>query len=365
MKANKLYFPNLDGLRTVAFLIVFFGHCFFLFDYKPGMPMLKVLITLFTHADLGVNFFFVLSGFLISYLLLAEKHKNGKINIQTFYIRRVLRIWPVYFMVILLALALSLIPFLSFSLSNVRFGLVATFLTNIDLVYYNISSVPISVLWSVAVEEQFYLVLPLLILCFGKKVFKAFPLFIVLSFFFRLYHYGNSNIMLYHTFSVASALFVGCILAYLALETRFIEWLNRLPKSVISIVYLFLVLAIVLRRGWFGGAFGTSIDSLVFSILFGFVIVEQNYCQHSFYKMKNLKILTGLGKYTYGLYAYHIIFICLIEGYYFKFFGQMNNPLVYVGLYILALASSILFAMASYHLMETPFLKLKEKFSPK
>ena len=93
--SNKVFFPNLEGLRFFAFFVVFINHAFAsLGYYNPSKTFVFVRTHFLLNGNLGVSFFFVLSGFLITYLLLKEKELTGKINIKNFYLRRVLRIWP-------------------------------------------------------------------------------------------------------------------------------------------------------------------------------------------------------------------------------------------------------------------------------
>ena len=104
--AAKIFFPDLDGLRTLAFLFVFIQHGLwgsFEFLNIPDSSVLSRIIYGVTNGGTGVSIFFVLSGFLITYLLLMERNVMGRINVGYFYIRRVLRIWPLYFAVILFA----------------------------------------------------------------------------------------------------------------------------------------------------------------------------------------------------------------------------------------------------------------------
>ncbi len=99
---KTVYFKNLDGLRFFAFLAVFISHATLFLGYSnlsPAFYSIKKYILV--NGDVGVSFFFVLSGFLITYLLLKEKDGYGKISLKNFYIRRILRIWPVYFTTIL------------------------------------------------------------------------------------------------------------------------------------------------------------------------------------------------------------------------------------------------------------------------
>ena len=101
------YFPHLDALRAIAALFVIFEHLSYWFLYPPT-PFYDALKTVFSFGGnggrLGVIFFFVLSGFLITYLLLRDEASNGRINVGHFYMRRILRIWPLYFLIVILAL---------------------------------------------------------------------------------------------------------------------------------------------------------------------------------------------------------------------------------------------------------------------
>ena len=95
---TAIVFPHLDGLRFFCFFVVFLFHGFSTTSAEVAQSSAYRFVRfLFRHGDLGVNFFFVLSGFLITYLLLEEKQRHGRIHIGYFYIRRMLRIWPLYF----------------------------------------------------------------------------------------------------------------------------------------------------------------------------------------------------------------------------------------------------------------------------
>ena len=96
---EKLFFPNLDGLRFFCFFIVFLYHCNeAIFRRINNVDEKAVVNFLFQNGNTGVNIFFVLSGFLITFLLIKEKELNGTIVLKNFYIRRVLRIWPLYYL---------------------------------------------------------------------------------------------------------------------------------------------------------------------------------------------------------------------------------------------------------------------------
>ena len=101
---KKIHFENLDGLRFLCFLSVFFFHSFHTdFDSIKSTSIFQLIKRdIFGNGNLGVNFFFVLSGFLITYLLIEEKKLNGQINIKKFWIRRMLRIWPLFYLCVII-----------------------------------------------------------------------------------------------------------------------------------------------------------------------------------------------------------------------------------------------------------------------
>ncbi len=362
-KHIAVYFPNLDGFRTISFLIVFFGHCYILFDFGNTTIILKYVNKIFGRPSIGVHFFFVLSGFLISYLLLVEQNSYKKINIGAFYMRRILRIWPVYFMVVLIALLLSFIEKPFYSLHDSYWLQIGFFLTNFNLAGIGISSLPITVLWSVAVEEQFYLMLPLLLIIFSKRVFYIFPVFIFLAFIFRVNNVDNYMVTEFHTFSVCSSLFIGCILAYLVLYHNLSKLFETMNKYLIMAIYLIFFIFHIYRDKLFSSTTASIWVNFIYALFFAFIIMEQNYAKFSFYKMQHFKLLSAIGKYTYGLYAYHMIFISLLLVFIPNYINPKDNYFVYFSLWILALVLSFGFAKLSYVFMEKPFLSLKKKFS--
>lgn len=357
------YFPNLDGFRTIAFLIVFLGHCFVLFDYGGRNFMVKLLNKLFGKPGAGVHFFFVLSGFLISYLLLKEIQRNNKIDIRAFYVRRVLRIWPVYYTVIIIALLLSFVSRPFYSLHDANFWMIGTFLTNYNLAQTGIASLPITVLWSVSVEEQFYLILPLLISLFTRKVFYIFPLFIISAVVFGAMHTHNIMLVEFSTLSVCGSLFLGCISAYFVVYHHLADFFSKLKKQYIFIAYLLFFSLHIYREKIFAIDKSNVWLYFIYSFFFSFFILEQNYAKNSFYKMKNFKLLTVWGKYTYGLYAYHITVISILMIFIPQYINPKGNVFLYFSLWIVALAGSLGIARLSYRFIEKPFLKMKDKFS--
>src|SRR6187402_1609381 len=159
----KVYFKNLDGIRFFAALFVLLQHSFgFRNGYSPGYPFLNHC---FEYTGIiGVNLFFILSGFLISYLLLIEKDTTKTVSYRNFYIRRVLRIWPLYLGYGLVLTFFS--PYVSerlglgnntdFTQMLINMVFLFLFSVNVQIAFLGDNKGIFEISWSVCVEEQFY-----------------------------------------------------------------------------------------------------------------------------------------------------------------------------------------------------------------
>ncbi len=382
MQKVKIHFPNLDGLRFCAFFSVFIAHSLHLMGYIHPNPIVnRSLYYILSNGDLGVNFFFVLSGFLITYLLFKEQEFIGKVDIKRFYLRRILRIWPVYFVVV--AIGFMLVPNLAFVTaikSTIPFSIdipmstlpwYICFGANFDLVFTGVKSLVVVILWSVSVEEQFYLVWPVLIQLFKNHITKIIGTIILLSFVYRFVNYNNYAALSYSTWSVVSDLAIGSLAAYFTFfRPAFVSFFGKIRKNHILLAYVAGVGFILLRKyfHYFNDKFVhvfMPFEALVLSVFFAFIILEQNFAENSFYKIGNLKFISRLGKISYGLYCYHSLAI-VITLLVFQYAGLRHGPpstLVYLSEVVTALFVSIAISACSYRFMEQRFIALKGKFS--
>jgi peptidoglycan/LPS O-acetylase OafA/YrhL len=378
---TRIFFPNLDGLRFIAFFVVFVNHAAGCLDYTNSNTTYNFIRSRFLlGGDLGVNLFFTLSGFLITYLLLKEKELYGRINIPNFYMRRILRIWPVYFLVVFICL--FIIPLfhqqipaafpLSFDTGRLNPWLYAGFLGNFDYIYHGISNVLIGVLWSVSIEEQFYLFWPLIIAFIpGRFLLSTFISIVIAATLFRFFcsDGGNAMILKYHSLSCMSDLAIGAILAFFSTKNSFIEKISSIPRWAIILVYLFFFIIIPFRA--FIWKFGihyvhvASILPLILSAFFAFFILEQNYAKNSFYKLSRFPLISSLGKYTYGMYCYHMIVYFLVLYIFYLCGLNIFHPGKYIFIFevVISFACTIFFSVFSYRYLESGFLRLKQRFA--
>jgi len=371
MPNNKLYFENLDGLRFFCFLAVFFFHSFITdipaITQDPLYNFFKV--SLFGNGFLGVNFFFVLSGFLITYLLIKEKMENHFINIRNFWMRRVLRIWPLYFVCVFYGFVIF--PFTKIFAGGVpnetaNPWLYLSFLSNFDSIYNGLpDAIGLGVLWSVAVEEQFYLTWPLMLFFFPVKKFWI-PLCCILvsSVVFRaIYDVPLLNEL--HTLSCIGDMAIGGLGGWLMLQLpSFKNRICNVPRPVIIFIYFLFVFVFLFRDEFLLSNFWLRVfERPIISGIMLCIILEQCFAKNSFYKMGRFKWASRLGIITYGLYCIHVFVISAIRGL-TKMAGLNKQVWEVVFLEtIISLLISIAIGLISYRFFEAPFLRLKEKFS--
>lgn len=366
-KKEKVFFPNLDGLRFFSFFIVFLAHSLAtdLTSVKEAGWYRYFKVKLFSDGDLGVSFFFVLSGFLITYLLLKEKELNHRIDVISFYIRRALRIWPLYFFCVFFG-------FVVFPMLKLRFGqtpnetadplLCSTFLNNFNAIINGTpDSSVLAVLWSVAIEEQFYLVWPLLFFVVsGKRYSYIFFVIIAASLLYRIF---GKDVDI-HTLGVISDMAIGGLGAYVSYKNDHLKSVfEKLPRQIHLLPYIMAVVFIFFKVELFSLPLLFILKRVIVAFFFLWIILEQNFNPLSYFKISNLKTISWLGKYTYGLYCLHTIAI-LITATVMKKAGlnQHDWQLLLIEL-PLSLLVSILMAYTSYHVYEKHFLKLKDRFS--
>lgn len=368
---KRVFFENLDALRFFCFLSVFFFHSFHTeFDHIRSSSTYHLIKSeIFGNGNIGVNFFFVLSGFLITYLLIEEKKLLGQINLKKFWIRRILRIWPLFY-------ACVLFGFFGFPLIKEAFGEMSTetasiiyyltFLNNFDFISNGVPDASIlSVLWSIAIEEQFYLVWPILLYFVPQKYYWLVPCLVLLvSIAFRAYY--DSYIMHeMHTLSCIGDMAIGAIGAWLVIRFQtFKGFIKRLKKYQLLIIYLLFFSVFLLRDDILQKMYVLRvIERPLIAIVILVIILEQNYCANSIFKLSRFKIISRLGRISYGLYCLHFIGILAATTITKKLF--INTELWQV-LFLdtaLALSITIFIAAISYKFYEKPFLTFKRKFT--
>jgi peptidoglycan/LPS O-acetylase OafA/YrhL len=311
MNSEKIYFKNLDSIRFIAATMVYFQH-----GLRPAIKFLEIkniyvekLLNTISNGELGVQIFFVLSGFLITYLLITEHEMNKKINLKYFYIRRVLMIWPLYCLVV--AYSFFLLPFLETSIGNTpRVGANLlwhlTFLSNFDIMnvekyFHGSSTLSQGITWSVSIEEQFYLFWPLIFFVFPKRLWIHSILVIIgASILFRILNNDDSFVLYYHTFSVIGDLGIGAVFAYLIKEYNKVK--TFFEKSSTWTHLLFMIFSFFIcffSDSLFKFQYGNSIGRVFISFSFALIISAQALTKsESKFNLCNFSFANKWGKYT-------------------------------------------------------------------
>lgn len=362
IKSNN-YFSNLNGVRCIAASMVIISHIELgksYFGIANKFESLKHL------GALGVSLFFVLSGFLITFLLLEEKSKNGQINIKFFYLRRILRIWPLYFLIVILSIFILPhikwfdIPNFSLDLdSNFEFiKVIVLFLFFLTNILISIKLVPFATqTWSIGTEEQFYLIWPLII----NRTEKLEKLFILIIFFYNLLNVVIRNsifseIKYFSLFQNYISLIQLDSLAFGALGACLLFKKSKILSRIINnfSFFFFLLLLII------GVIFYSHI--IYFRSIFTaicFVVIILNLVRNEMLtNVLENKFFFKMGEISYGLYMYHQIIIAMCINVLLKY-DKFNNSL----LYIFTFAITILISILSYKFLEKPFIQKKKHYT--
>jgi len=362
----KIYFPNLNGLRLIAAFLVIIHHIEQIksrFDIETywHVPFISII------GKLGVVLFFVLSGFLITYLLLTEEHSFEKISIKNFYIRRILRIWPLYFLIILLSFLvlphISLFDIPNFSNDDLyshlilKLFLYAIFLPNIVLSFFGI--VPYaSHTWSIGTEEQYYLVWPIILKYFKKQRFLLMCFVVVFYLAVRSFLFVDYSDFLpykkiikdfWSTFNI-DCMAIGGGYAVILFQKN--KLLKILQNNILFYATIIFTIVLMIK-----GVFIPYFHYEFYSVLFGIIIL--NFASNNTIKLSlENKVLNYLGNISYGLYMYHPIGIVLA-----LYICRYTNLITNWFIYPLTFVFTIILAGLSYKYFEAYFLKFKNKFS--
>jgi len=360
---QTIYFGGLNGLRAIAAIAVLFSHTtqgfsgfglntFVFGKHADGNPVATTL------AGFGVSMFFALSGFLITYLLLEEK-KTQEVSIKNFYIRRVLRIWPLYYTYLVISILTMIFFDIPLGLSVFYYVFL---LANMPFVFGGGIHF-VGHYWSLGVEEQFYAFWPwivkkvkpilktTIIICTSLILLKCFLRFIDIqinkgnmSWPYEMLHATRFHCMLIGA--------IGAIL-YFQHNRLFLKLSDNIVTQSIS--WLVIVLAAINKFHIM-----SFLDNEFVSVVTVFIIIGQIQKKNRLINL-DIRIFDFIGKISYGIYIIHPLIIF----YWSKIlvFENKNNALNYLLVYFLVFTTTISIAYLSYHFFEKKILRLKEKYS--
>jgi len=365
--SEKGYFPNLNGLRAIGAFIVLCSH-FYFFRMLMGYQEIQWFPI---PGKVGVALFFSLSGFLITSLLFRELEKTRTIRLKDFYIRRMLRIWPLYYLILLLGffvmnrIGIFKVPVLS---DRMYTDITWWNILNIILIIPNFTHYYIPYTdqrWSIIDEELFYLIQPallrtfrnryVLVFCFCLIVFSS-EIFSGLVHVLGLDRHLSSNVVeaVSNQLEYLGCIAIGCIFSALYYKREAItkKWLfNKWTQAAIIVLILaFCAISYFVKHN------ELYFDLRWYSLLFAVVVLNAALNPQTIYRLEN-RVLVFLGKISYGIYMYHMfclgVSFVIARVLFQNFWGQ------YVVYAALGVGLTILVSWASYRWLESFFLRLK------
>jgi peptidoglycan/LPS O-acetylase OafA/YrhL len=379
---SEKHFPALDGLRGLAALMVVAFHS--TGHYVLTNTFDKAYLRATSLLWVGVDLFFVLSGFLITNILLDSKHSSNYLRV--FYGRRIVRIFPLYYS--FLAVIYFLLPLLGSQPSKQMTDIqpwLWTYTANINLAFYGWPDGNVGHLWTLAIEEQFYLVWPLIVLLAGERSLRrgiiatliAIPFMRAASLAMGL----SPFFILGFTLTHMDGLLLGALIS-IGIRNGIIERLSSyrslmtfLDRTISGIVFGFIfVYCFVLRNDQFifnffrWPAYLQCVGFTLISLPMAYTVMRAaSSVPNVLQRVLNFKYLRIAGKYSYALYVLHVP-ICVWAGAHFPVPGILRslppawsllNSIYFI---LVQFILSITAAVISWHLLEKHFLKLKKYF---
>ena len=369
----RFYLPELDVLRCLAFLAVFLQHAFqktpaYYFPEFHRDWVGRAVSILAWSGGYSVDLFFLISAFLITQLLLREQEATGKLDVRRFYIRRILRIWPLYF-VYLFGAAVAGIFVAQFHIAAKWLIVLLLMSGNIGNALWGWTPVFIaSQLWSISLEEQFYLLWPLVVRRGRPRTLVATALaMIAVSVIARTICWFVSapgSFVWTNTLTRLDPFAAGILLGSWAMHQRF------RPRAVTRVSLLVIGIATMLIVSAWCDPYWSPNSAL--TLFLGYPVVTLG-CVAIFLSfigmslnLANLttRVLAYLGKISYGLYIWHMLALELARkalALPIPLLGEWADSSVFIAMCALGLTIAV--SAASYRFLETPFLRLKSRFA--
>ena len=340
--------PSLDGLRAISIVLVLVAHC--VARVPDGSSLHNALRAVATNGTTGVSVFFVISGFLITTLLQREDKSTGRISLKDFYVRRVFRIIPAYVAFVAVVALAAKAGWITVGARSFVRALTFTMDYEVDRSWY------LGHTWSLSVEEQFYLVWPLLMyFCRKRTLILIASGVIVLEPLIRMSTYfldpSVRSIIIYMGHTRADMISFGCLLA-LVFDTPFLDrFATRFARGLPALLAAgFLLLISPLLNFFLKGGYqflvGYTLEGLAITVVLLYLVLHP---ERPVGRPFNSHWMTHIGVLSYSLYLWQELFLGAER-------QSVARLAVGVGLALLA-------AEASYHLVEQPMLGLRVRLA--
>ncbi len=319
-------------------------------------------MSLIELCSMGLCLFFTLSAYLITSILLAEHEKNGVISVRKFYIRRILRIWPLYFFGIALGIGFAILFQRSSDITGFVWYLL--FAGNLYCIAFGWMANPFSPLWTISIEEQFYFVWPWVIRWFSRRGMIACAFLFIVAANITLFILGQRHANMgrevwANTFVQFEMFAVGILLAF---AKNHLAWRNTGIGLLLilagPLLWFFTCLHFYYQQspGSVAAISGPNLVVHYLLITLGCAAILHGFCMIGPSHFPDWA--TYLGKISYGLYVYHILAIDFSHALLVSFHGTT----FVVASALVALSLTIVMAVISYAFLESPFLRIKKRY---
>jgi peptidoglycan/LPS O-acetylase OafA/YrhL len=337
--------PSLDGCRAISILLVVLAHLCETPAFRAFDPYARFM---YHFGPYGVEVFFVISGFIITTLLLNEEHRNGSVSIKKFYIRRAFRIWPVAYAYLLVVAILAWSHLIS--VAPHHFFYAGTFLMN----HVPETNWFTGHFWSLAIEEQFYVLWPIVFLLTARRgrliccclILFVAPLLRTLAY---LYEPAVHRAMRFSLLFMGDAIAIGCLLALFSKELENSRIVCRIINLrcffVIPVVSVIMYTALKFRPAFYFAG-GRSIALLCIAV----TLLKVMHVRDSAFRFLNTKPLVKIGVLSYSIYVWQQVFLNPTS-------ASVLNRLP-LNLLLVCAAATL-----SYLWIEVPFMRLRPRFS--
>lgn len=359
-KLDSAYDPTIDFIRFLAFFLVFFTH----FISKGGNAITvdtgqwwnnELIQRVADFGGQGVTLFFSLTGFLLGRLLIREFKEHGTVSVKAFYLRRILRIWPLYFAFIAMCAVLNLFSN-SPTLVGSEIPYLATFTYNWGQIYGNIPGTMVTITWSISIEEQIYLFFPVLFIAMAKKSSTKYAIFLMISGFASVLSCLYIFEINADRFTPSFLLPVGVGLLTAKYEDQYFTTPQAMRNSLLLVLFLISYVlyfrdivdsSIFQPLAYIGSAFLLPTLLLVSRSTIG---RNQNWA---------LKLAVYIGRRSYGCYLFHWAIWTVMIGRHIFFTEKGGFSVIGV---LVGFATTVIVSSFSYKYFETPFLRIRKRF---
>lgn len=376
---QKIHFHSFDAFRFFAFFKVYIFHATAIVVASEGSALQWVKDHISHGGGIGVSFFFVLSGFLITYILTHDKIKFGNIKLKKFFVRRAFRIWPLFYLMVIIAFLIppDFAKEIGYHMNGGGYDpdpwFSFTFTENYKMLLMdNVpKTTPLSVFWSLCIEEHFYIVWMLVFFIMPRK---GIPYFlgasILLAIIMRYNHamlYDAQRVANNDLFTNMDYFAISGLLGYaVAVNYKRVEQvINKIP-FVVKAGYVVLLIVVLLNQKFifsFESEFMNTIKYTIYSLMFA-ILLALFVPKGSKMRFSETNILTRLGKISYGLYVYHIIWIHVVYKYYLDHEIVMDSWKPYLIFLSITFTGTIVSSILSWKFFEQPLLNYREKLFP-